>query len=166
MPTVLADTHRTESRMAKSNRRRRDNNTIANRRLPPTNYKLSRDDARRQLSFDFFRDMRPIEDRRTWHPEGPARPARSFRQARHRLVWTNPVRKSLPNFSSDPVNVFRSLWRSVPYAIGFENPDSVLVCARRRIREQVLHAFRKTGRRGQKKPRFSFYSKISCKRRK
>lgn len=95
-------------------------------------------------------DLPALEDRRTFHPEGPARPARSPRRPRHRL--------------SVPKKYQYSLKKSyVPHEVGFQDPQKVLVCVRRKRRREVLHALRKAGKRGQKRPRRNFYSSISCR---
>lgn len=99
-----------------------------------------------------------FEDRRTWHPEGIYRPARSFEAPRHRL-------KAVGVFSDGAV---RRSERSrafvgVPSGIGFEDARRVLVCVRRKTRKQVIHALGVAGRKGLRPPRFSEYSKISCK---
>lgn len=39
------------------------------------------------------------------------------------------------------------------------------VCSRRAARTQILHALGKTGRAGQKKPRWTERSRVTCKRR-
>lgn len=39
-----------------------------------------------------------------------------------------------------------------------------VTCARRNIRKQVLHAFGKSGKSGQKKPKFNDQSSINCKK--
>lgn len=44
---------------------------------------------------------------------------------------------------------------------GFVQPD-LFVCARRQIRKEVLHAFGKSGKGGQKSPRYNSTSKIRC----
>lgn len=103
-----------------------------------------------------------FEDRRTFHPEGAQRPARSFNAARHRLraVWQ-------PNVTFRPFGV--PLIEATPYRVGFVNPDRVLVCVRRKIRREVMHAF--AGGMGSslgkltkffKKPKRSEYSSIHC----
>ncbi|AZL82993.1 hypothetical protein [Apis mellifera associated microvirus 52] len=43
-------------------------------------------------------------------------------------------------------------------------PDEALVCVSRSERREVLHALRKTGKTGQKSPKFSRASKIHCKK--
>lgn len=144
--------------MGKSKRSRRDNNTIAKRSLPQT---LTPFDAARQL--DFFRDLKPIEDRRTWHPEGKARPARSFDSSRHRLVVGQAQVKQAVRTGYTKL---RHLALQVPKAVAFQAPEKVLVCVRRQMRREVMHALKKAGKRGQKSRRWSWYSNISCKRRK
>lgn len=106
------------------------------------------------------------EDRRQWHPEGENRPARSFSQSRHRLTvvdknYRRQVQKNRDRFAG--VRRFPSQTRA---AVVFKNPDRVLVCVRRNIRREVLHALNKTGRgKGkQRRPRYNVYSKISCRR--
>lgn len=46
--------------------------------------------------------------------------------------------------------------------IGFENPMKVITCVRRGVRKEVLHARKKTGLIGQKKPKRTAYSNIHC----
>lgn len=101
-----------------------------------------------------YTNLKNIEDRRTFHPDGLQRPARSFNRSLHRLT--------IPKFKK----VFNRNTRTykMPSAhIMFENPKKVLTCVRRKIRKEVLFAKRKTGRSGQKRPRWTEYSKIRCK---
>lgn len=135
--------------MSKSkSRKRRDNSSIANRRLP-----LS---FSRPLLSPF--PLIEIEDRRQWHPEGEYAPARSFSRSRHRL--TLPRQRRQITRKSSLQKVFYS---QVPSVVSFYEPLKVLICVRRSIRKEVLHALNKTGRRGQKRPRYNFYSSISCR---
>lgn len=111
-------------------------------------------------------DLKNLEDRRTFSPDGFRTPAKSIRSPRHRLTESITYPKSLqrkslrytkyPTFSP-VVTVNR---------IAFEHPEEVAICVRRKIRKEVLHAKKKTGRRGQKRKRFSWFSSVSCKRRK
>lgn len=100
-------------------------------------------------------DLTAISDRRRFHPDGEARPAPSFKKSRHRLTERSYNR---------PKAGKKYKTQSFVTKIGFEEPEKVLVCVRRKIREEVLHAFKKTGRRGQKRKKFNFYSSISCKK--
>lgn len=40
--------------------------------------------------------------------------------------------------------------------------NNPLICAKRKIRSQIMHAINKAGKTGQKKPRFNSTSNISC----
>lgn len=142
--------------MGKSSKskRRRDNFSIANRRLPAL-YVV------RPISQSQF--LSQFEDRRRWHPEGRYAPAVSFSNTRHRLRVVEPTPRAqvqVPRgrFSRMPLR------QSVPVRVGFQAPDRVLICVRRQRRKEVLFAKNKTGRVGQKTPRFNFYSSVSCRR--
>lgn len=134
-------------RNRKQTRRRRVSRSNARRSLPTTP----------SYNHDFY-GLRPVEDRREFHPDGPSRPARSFKRSQHRLI--------VPEHIPQPYNQTRSpgfdYYYSIPNTIGFEAPRTVLVCVRRRRRKEVLHALKKTGKAGQKSPRRSAYSDIKC----
>lgn len=102
-------------------------------------------------------DWRKYEDRRTWHPEGHTRPARSFNRTRHRLGYVEPTQ---------PHSMHSRRNQGFPSpSVGFEEPQKVLICARRELRKRVLHALNKTGKGTKRnKPKFNEYSKISCRR--
>jgi len=139
-----------------SKRKKRGRVTIdnANRRLPLDHNYRPLVSPIRSLRLQNF------EDRRRWHPLGIAAPAKSFSSPRHRLVLT----ESLGQSSVKKLN--RNPFASLSSKISFKAPGSVLVCVRRRQRREVLHALRKAGKTGQKRPRRSEYSSISCKRKK
>lgn len=80
-----------------------------------------------------------IEDRRTFHPAGEARPTETPRR--------HPKVKLLK--SSRGVEVFGL-------------PKEALVCVRRGQRKEVLHALGKTGRGSSPPRRFSSFSKVRC----
>lgn len=133
----------------------------AKRSLPLSDsYILSPFDRSRQLRFDF---LRTIEDRRTYHPEGPQRPARGFQRARHRLTLAQPARPP-QRLNKDGFARLRSLGDPTRARVVFDGAPDVLVCVRRQRRKEVLHALRKAGKRGQRRPRRSWYSKVSCKK--
>lgn len=132
------------------------------RRLNKRQRVISTPNANRRLSGFVRRYRRPsavslLEDRRTYHPEGPARPARGFRINRHRLIIAAPE-PSAPGRSVD------LHLEPVPIGIGFEKPRQVAICIRRHQRREVLHAMGKTGRgsRFHRKRRRSFYSEVHC----
>lgn len=159
------------ARSHSNSRRRRENTYFTNRRLPsPTRPRshLRLAPSPSSYSNNF---LRQIEDRRTFHPLGPYRPARSFTTSRHLLTVPRFTNRNLgpprPYVNvNQPIRDIQRRSRStaLPHQIGFERPDSVLVCVRRRQRREVLHALKKTGRAGQKRPRFTEYSTITCRR--
>lgn len=132
---------------------RRDVNIIANRRLP-TDLSLPRSIQavlNRRLSLSL------IEDRRVFHPDGLARPARSLYRRRPRL------RVIQPRLERRSKNVTSRLARSsTPSFFAFADAPRVAVCVRRKVRQEVLHALKKTGSKGQRRPRRSFTSSIVC----
>lgn len=101
--------------------------------------------------------LQMIEDRRQFHPEREARPARSFSSSLHRLqVPSRPMRVSKGARGS-------VLMSGPSYKIGFVAPRKVLICVRRKQRREVLHALHKTGRSGPRRPsRRSYYSDVRC----
>lgn len=116
-------------------------------------------------TLELLRSLRPLqllEDRRQFHPEREARPARGFFSPRHRLTVSEGRQAATPQlrprrkFSPDTISP----------VVKFGERHQVAVCVRRRVRKQVLHALRKTGGgKGRRRhPRRSFYSSISCKR--
>lgn len=44
----------------------------------------------------------------------------------------------------------------------FSTPMDTVQCVRRRVRKEVLHAFKKTGKGGQRRPRRNQWSHIKC----
>lgn len=106
--------------------------------------------------------LRQYEDRRTFHPQGPQRSARSFSSFHHRLrvagipiVETNRDAGYQQNFISGNFD-------ALPYRIGFVKPERILICVRRKIRREVLHALKIAGGRGFKRPTFNEYSSVRC----
>jgi len=80
-----------------------------------------------------------LDDRRKFHPEGKRRSYRS------------------------PIVVTPSRGRRLPSTVAFEDPVTAIVCARRRMRREVLFALklrRKRGRGG--RARHTFHSLVRC----
>lgn len=105
--------------------------------------------------YPFSGPLTLIEDRRTFHPLGPQRGAVSFSGAQHGLRLSD--REVTDRFHG--LRKFPSQTKAV---VAFDAPDDVLVCVRRRRRKEVLFAKRKTGRRGQRRPRRNWFSQIHC----
>lgn len=101
--------------------------------------------------------LREIEDRRTYHPQGPKRPARSVDKPLHRLVITKGPEHPAPSKRS------QATLSALPKGVSFHAPKKVLVCVRRQARKEVLFALSKTGKGARaRRRRHSYYSKIGC----
>lgn len=121
----------------------RDVQNIANRRLLALNVPQIQTPRIRLTP-----DLRLVEDRRTWHPDGPTyRPVRAINSQRPRL---KPVAFSSPKLKN-----------LIPTALGFEVPKKVAICVRRKQRKEVLFAKQKTGR-GSARPKRNQWSDIKC----
>lgn len=95
-----------------------------------------------------FRVVRSLEDRRTFHPAGPLRPAVSFpRDAARRVAKSSAVMSKRDDISS---------------RVGFAVPERVAVCVRRKQRKEVLHALRKTGSGVSRVRRRNIWSDVDC----
>lgn len=91
-----------------------------------------------------------IQDLRTFDFEPATRPALLFSGAPATVGPVQGPRKK---------NQARS---RVPYQIAFNAPSETLVCVRRARRKEVLFAKKKTGKRGQRKARWSKWSPYKC----
>lgn len=94
------------------------------------------------------------EDRRN-HNYGRVRSAKGALSVSHRLI-------AVPKNSALDTEKKKSQER-----IGFFNSARVVICARRRMRKEVLHAKKKVGSGGgasipQKKPKYNEFSEIVC----
>lgn len=110
----------------------------------------------RQL--EIFPSLQEFEDRRLWHPEDPISPARSFTTSRHRLSLVDSPSRYQYSLKKNYRNLNQTKAR-----ISFVDPHRVLVCVRRKVRKEVMHALRHAGRSGQRKPRRNAYSSVSCR---
>lgn len=89
----------------------------------------------------------PLEDRRLYHPDGPARKFTGSNRDAVRMV--------------DNKNVNQRPYRT---RIAFADPRKVYICMRRAIRREVLFAAGVAGKKGIRKRRTNETSKISCRR--
>lgn len=90
-------------------------------------------------------ELFPVEDLRRYHPEGKPRSLVDIAGRKHGLKSAR---------RTDPFDAFR---------IAFQRPERLLVCIRRHVRKEVMFAKKHAGKSGQRKPRRTYYSSISCK---
>lgn len=134
-----------KSNRSNSPKSRRVTRSNANRRLPTF--------PSPQMDLEDWLNLRQIEDRRTYHPDGPQRSPRST---------ISTYRLTVPNYGPPPIRSRTPVTDVIPAGVAFERPNEVLVCVRRKRRKEVLHALNKTGRGGQKSPRRTPFSDIHC----
>lgn len=94
-----------------------------------------------------------VEDQRYFHPEQDDRPLRSSRRS-------SVTPKSLP--ARGPRAARAKLYSPVNLVMGFPAPRTVAVCIRRKVRDEVLHALKKTGRGSGRPRRYNRNSTIRC----
>lgn len=122
------------ARNRNSNRRQRDNSSIAKSLLSPTL-------------------LPEIEDRRLFHPQDVFRPAKGLSKG-STLLEVRPV--------GDRTKRARGM--SSPETIRFSIPNHVAICVRRKRRREVLFALGKTGKGSKKfRRRRNYYSGVNCK---
>lgn len=138
-----------------SGRRRRVARSNSNPGLPTSNSLLYHNPSRQFTDPKNY--LRLVEDRRTWNPSGKARSARGFKKSHHTLIVD-------PNVNTNENRSFKPDLYSVPALLAFEDSKSTLVCVRRKIRKEVMFAKKKAGKKGQRRPRWNYYSKIKCRR--
>lgn len=96
-------------------------------------------------------DLRPISDRRLYHPLGAVRPALSLSGNPHRLVYGRNSKVT-------------AVTRWPVAAVAFHAPKRVVICVRRKRRKEVIFALGRAGRGGSfRKPRRNFYSSVECR---
>lgn len=101
--------------------------------------------------------LQDIEDRRTFHPLGNARPARFSTGGPSHL--TTKDRPAHDRFAG--IRKFNSGTKA---AVVFAAPDNVAICVRRKSRREVLFAKRRAGKGGARRraPRRNWFSAIKC----
>lgn len=107
----------------------------------------------------------PLQDRRQFHPEGANRPLGVRRRPSRYLVAGRPSVRERQR-----VKRYRALVPAAVVVFGdpparIEAAPELTMCERRRQRREVLHALRHSGKGGQKKPRWTQESHLSCRRR-
>lgn len=112
----------------------------------------------------YSRLLRLAEDRRTYHPDKMARTAATFFGRRALRLLPSPVRKTQRAVAVTGKSVYELYTdpETVPSAFRFAQPKNIPICVRRKIRREVLHAFRIAGKTGLGAPHYNEYSKVTC----
>lgn len=143
---------------------RRDISTIANDPLPRL---LEPVRPVRPVVITRPPDLRTLEDRRLFHPD-PITPIMDLRQ-RMPIVAAPKVARSTKGRIGPKKNQSSKYSYTAPQAVFnrravlFQEPKKVVICVRRSMRTEVLHATGKAGKGGQRKPRYNAHSNIRCK---
>lgn len=105
-----------------------------------------------------------VEDRRRFHPEKATQPART--------TSGHPVKPHKPKLAVTAVKrgpdgrpmKKKITLRSIPSRLQFAAPKRTIICLKRKIRKEVLHALQRTGRGhgSRRRPKRNAYSQISC----
>lgn len=99
--------------------------------------------------------LRVIEDRRTYHPLTYRPIPRTFQRNPIKIVYSDD--RSKKNSQKVQSSRYPSAYLKV------NAPDRVLLCVRRKMRKEVLHALKKTGKGvSQRKPRRNQWSDVHC----
>lgn len=99
-----------------------------------------------------FDPLKLLEDRRLQLGPDLMRPALTFAGYKGSITATPPQKQR---------SRFRAL--KFPSQLSFHAPTQVIVCAKRKIRREVLHALKKTRGYGRKKPHRNALSNIRCR---
>lgn len=136
----------------RSRNRTRDNNSI----------------SRRSLRFDLFSVeslVNPMEDFDRGEISSIHDGRRFDFEAGPESVTSRARTLVVPARAKQPESRRINFYESPPAAIAYERPEEVSVCTRRQTRREVMFAQRHTGSSGQRKPRWTAESHISCARR-
>lgn len=113
-----------------------------------------------------------VEDGRVWHPSGDARPAFDTAMRPNPRIVLKDRPSLAPRWGSSPKRIKAAGGRSkrpVARALhtkafrAFESPSKVLVCVKRKVRREVIHALSKAGRGRRSRPKYGPHSSISCR---
>lgn len=107
------------------------------------------------------RDHREVQDNRTWDPD-PWRPAKTVNGVRPRIALPNPAKRATVYRPTKTYKASATV-SAVTSRLGFSVPHDVILCLRRAMRREVLHALKKTKKgAGAQRRRRNQYSDIKC----
>lgn len=135
------------ARSRRSNRARANTSPIATRSVRARNTRpLGLPSRVAYKGYDATVGRVVLDDRRMWHPERVFRPAFSLKRAATQLVLKKPTAHQKPRLTE---------------GLAFKDPRKVLICVRRRIRKNIMHAIGAAGGKV-KKPRRNYWSDVTC----
>lgn len=110
---------------------------------------------------------KPIDlDRRYFRPDESTRPPTTHSPLAARItlqvIKVRQRRRAFHAKLDKYTNPFHYPKTYLRTRLGFSVPRRIEACIRRGVRKEVLHAKRKTGKSGQRKPHRNFWSAISC----
>lgn len=109
-------------------------------------------------------------DRRRYNPTRSIAPLTPKNASR--IVVKNRIEKAVQQYRrahlllGSPVKYARrkAAYSTLSERLSFNAPKRLELCIRRAIRKEVMHAKKKAGKVGQKRPNRNFWSAISCRR--
>lgn len=109
-------------------------------------------------------NLQAYEDRRRWHPELAERPQITLSQVPARYRVKSVTYKQKHPQISRAQSYSELAFQQPSFRIGYINPDRVLLCVRRQVRREVLHAKQIAGGRGLGRDgvRFTPFSQFGC----
>lgn len=114
------------------------------------------------------------EDRRLWHPLGPRAFPKSKTQAYPKIdelpakikSYQYPPGSPIRRIGNDDVDTRTGevLYHRAydPFKISWDNPYKMIICLKRAMRREVMHALGYAGKTGFKKPKYTQYSTVRC----
>lgn len=139
-------------------RRRRDDSYIARRSLPVSTPKST-------YSYVRLPSLTEFEDRRRWYPSSYTEPARSFSAPRSRLTVVSRVSHPRTVGRVDASRSLSSAWSQTRATVAFAEPRRTVLCVRRNIRKEVLHALDRVrpGGSGRSRSHWTEWSSVRCR---
>ncbi len=137
--------------MAKKRRRklRRVVNTVSNRRLP-------------QVTLTSTLKMPKLRDQRRWRPGiPPAVTASRFNKKGRKAPLSSKAHVDNSRDILSRKSPYRA-YKTTATAV-FSNPLKEKTCVQRKTRIEIMHALKKAGKKGQKRPKITKISRIRCK---
>lgn len=149
-----------------SRRRRRSERATSNSNFGRDVFKPTPIAKRKRLPQRMRQNLRVLSDRRFYHPD-PLTPLYAEPRSSLRLTVRSPhVVVGSPNTNVSRKDTVRHSFRgSVPMSVGFEVPENVVHCVRRKRRREVLHALGIAGGRGlgrNRRQHRNEFSEVGC----